>query len=466
MNKKTALASAVGAVLVAGWAAATYTTGQKLKTALLAQTEGWKSHPGQPQRAFRVTDEQYSAGLLGATRTLTLAIGCEAETTTLTWRDDIRHGPLPGFAGFGAARIDSGLVLSAEQQAQLKKLMGDAQAQLQLRTLVAYDGGYKTQLDVPTLRMKSPDGGEFEFKGVSAWVQVRPDGGARYEAAMPSYAVSAPGQGPAPGMRIAVNDAKLQGEGYAPAWWALSGKGGGTIAAMDVETVAPDGQRKPLFKLKNMQYTQDGGITAGLYQGSASLQAQGQVGSLALDAVAMKFSMKQLHAQSYVRLMSALMNTGCPAPGAAADPMAALAPMLTPLKDLLPHNPQVSLDELNVTSGGQTVKMNYQLGVRGFTAQEAQGADLMPALMRKAVLSLGVEVPVGLFPRLGEAMGQPLPPELIDQQLAKAVGQGLLVRSGDTVSAKFEWREGSALINGKPMSVPGLQAPAQAPAPR
>ncbi len=39
MNKKAALAAAVGAVLVAGWAAATYTTGQKLKTALLAQTE-------------------------------------------------------------------------------------------------------------------------------------------------------------------------------------------------------------------------------------------------------------------------------------------------------------------------------------------------------------------------------------------------------------------------------------------
>jgi UDP-N-acetylglucosamine 1-carboxyvinyltransferase len=107
MNKKTVLAAAVGAVLIAGWAGATYTTGQKLKTALLAQTEGWKSQPGQPQRAFRVTDVQYSSGLLGATRTLTLAIGCEAETTTLTWRDDIRHGPLPGFAGFGAARIEN-----------------------------------------------------------------------------------------------------------------------------------------------------------------------------------------------------------------------------------------------------------------------------------------------------------------------------------------------------------------------
>ena len=43
MNKKTALAAAVGAVLVAGWAGATYTTGQKLKAALMAQAEGWKA---------------------------------------------------------------------------------------------------------------------------------------------------------------------------------------------------------------------------------------------------------------------------------------------------------------------------------------------------------------------------------------------------------------------------------------
>ena len=39
MNKKTVLAAAVGAVLVAGWAGATYTTGQKLKTALVAQAD-------------------------------------------------------------------------------------------------------------------------------------------------------------------------------------------------------------------------------------------------------------------------------------------------------------------------------------------------------------------------------------------------------------------------------------------
>ncbi|WP_164885175.1 YdgA family protein [Rubrivivax rivuli] len=466
MNKKTVLAAALGAVVVAGWAGATYVTGQKLKTALVAQAEGWKAQPGQPQPAFRVTDVQYRAGLLGATRTLTLAIGCGAETTPLTWRDDIRHGPLPGFAGFGAARIDSSLVLSAEQQAQLKKLLGDAQTQLSLRTLVAYNGGYKTQLEVPALRIKSPEGGDFEFKGASAWVQVRADGGARYEASLPSYAVSAPGQGPAPGMRFVVTDAKLQGEGYAPMWWALSGKGSGSMAAMNFETVAADGQRKPMFTLKNMKYTQDGGIAGGLYQASGSLQAQGQIGSLPLDAVTMKFSLKQLHAQSYAALMGALMNTGCPSKDPAADPMAALQPMLAPLKELLPQNPQISMDELSVTLGGQTAKMSYQLGFNGITAAETEGAALMPALMQKMALRMGVEAPVALLPKLGEALGQPLPPELIDQQLAQAEGQGFIVRTGDSISAKFELREGAALVNGKPIAVPGLPGQGAAPAAR
>jgi hypothetical protein len=261
-------------------------------------------------------------------------------------------------------------------------------------------------------------------------------------------------------MRFVVTDAKLKGEGYAPMWWALSGKGSGSMAAMNFETVTPDGQRKPMFNLKNMQYTQDGGITGGLYQASGSLQAQGQIGSLPLDAVTMKFSMKQLHAQSYATLMGAMMNTGCPSTDAAADPMAALKPLLAPLKELLPQNPQVSLDELNITLGGQTAKMSYRLGVQGITAQETQGAALMPALMRKTVLSLGVEAPVALLPKLGEAMGQPLPPELIDQQLAQAEGQGFIVRTGDSISAKFELREGAALVNGKPIAVPGLPAPA------
>ena len=458
MNKKLAL-GAVGAALVAAWAGGTVVTAGKLQTALVAQAEGMKTPDGQAPRAFRVTEVKYERGLLRSTRTLTLAIGCEAEATTVTWRDDIRHGPLPGFAGFGAARIDSGLVLSAEQQAQLKKLLGDTQAQLSLRTLVAYDGGYKTQIDMPALRFKSPEGGEFEFKGASAWAQVRADGSARYEATLPSYAVSAPGQGPAPGMRFVMTDAKMAGEGHAPLWWVLSGKSSGSMAALNFETVAADGQRKPMFMLKNLSYTQDGGVTGGLYQASGTMQAQGQIGSLPLDAMTMKFSVKQLHAQSYAALVNAAMNTGCPTQDAAADPMAALAPMLAPLKELLPQNPQIGMDELSVTLGGQTAKMNYQLGFNGITAEEAQGAALMPVLMKKMALSMGVEAPVALLPKLGEAMGQPMPPELIDQQLAQAEGQGFIVRTGDTISARFELREGTTLLNGKPMALPGLPAP-------
>ena len=469
MNKKLALAAVVVA-LGAAWAGGTALTGSKLQTALVAQAEGLKPQPGQALRAFRVTDVAYTKGLLGATRTLTLALGCGAEPTTVTWRDDIRHGPLPGFAGFGAARIDSSLVLSAEQQAQLKKLLGDAQGaaaqtQLTLRTLVGYDGGYKTQIDVPALRLKTADGGDFEFKGSSAWVQVRADGSARYEATLPAYALSAPGQGAAPGMRFSMSDAKLQGEGHAPLWWAFSGKGSGSIAAMNFETVAADGQRKPMFTLKNMSYTQDGGVTGGLYQASGSLQAQGQLGTLPLDAVTMKFSMKQLHAESYAALIQAMMNTACPGTEANADPMAALTPLLAPLQKLLPQNPQMGMDELSLTLGGQTAKMSYLLGVNGVTAEEAQGTALMPVLMQKMVLSFGVEAPVALLPKLGEAMGQPLPPELIDQQLAQAEGQGFIVRSGDTISAKFELRNGSAALNGKAMPMPGLPGAAAPAAP-
>lgn len=464
MNKKLAVPAIGVAVLVAAWAGGSWVTGQRVQAALLAQAEGMKTPAGQAPRAFRVTEVNYERRLLGATRTLTVAFGCEAAPAVLTWRDDIRHGPLPGFAGFGAARIDSALVLSAEQREKLKSVLGDTQAQLQLRTLVAYNGSYKTQLDVPALRVKSADGSDFEMQGASAWVQVAADGSARYEASLPSYALSVPGAAQAPGVRVSLSGAKMQGEGLAPLWWAFSGKGGGSLAAMNVETVAPDGQRQPVFSLKNLSYTQDGGISAGLYQASGSLQGQGQLGSMVLDAMAMKVSMKQLHAESYAALMAAMINTACPGADAAADPMAALKPMLAPMQALLPHGPQIGMDELSFTLGGLTTKMNYQLGVNGITAEEVRSeAALMPVLMQKAVLSMGVEAPEALLAKVAEAMGRPLPPEMLEQQLAQAEAQGMLVRSGPTLSAKFEMRNGTALLNGKPMPMPGL--PGQAPAP-
>lgn len=461
MSKKIIGLGAVGALLTA-WAAGTWMSGKQVQTALVEQASAWQPKAGSPTPAFRVMKVEYDKGFLAATRTLTVALGCDSDTTTLTWRDRIQHGPLPGFAGFGAARIDSELVLSDAQRAELKELTGQEQFEAKLRTSIGFGGNSKTWLDVPAFTYQDASQMRVSFKGLSALLNLKADGSARYEYNLPEYSVNATGTGPGAGMMMRFTGLKGQGEGMAPLWWAFSGKGSGNAQGMDMQLPGPDGQVRSVFSLQDLSFTQDGKLQNGLYGATVDMKGKGMAAGKPLEAVSMQFSMKNLHAESYGRFVQNLMNTSCPAEG--ANPMEQAERMLEPLKALLPHNPSMSLDALKVTLGGKTLSLSYSLGTQGVSAEDLKAPSLMPVMMKKAQVTAGFEASIAMLVELTELVGKPVPPEVIEQGVAQAEAQGMLVRKGDAVSSSVELREGNLKVNGKAMPLPG-QAPAAPAAP-
>jgi uncharacterized protein YdgA (DUF945 family) len=456
MTKKTIAIGAVAAV-VAAWAGTTWVSGNKAQTALLEQAAAWQPKAGSPLPVVRVVKADYEKGFLSATRTLTLAMGCEGEATTVTWRDRIQHGPLPGFAGFGAARIDSELVLSDAQRAELKKLTGKDQFEATLRTVVGFGGQRKTWIEVPAFALQSEDQSRFDFKGLSALLNLDASGAARYEFSLPEYSVSTPARGPAPGMLMRVTGAQGKGEGLAPLWWAFTGKGSGSVKGMELQIAGADGQNKPIFALQDLSFTQEGSLQNGLYGASMEMKGKGTAAGKALEAMSMQFSMKNLHADSYGRFIQSAMNAGCPAVG--ANPQQQVETLFEPLKALLPHNPSLSMDALKLTLASKTLSLSYSLGTQGVSAEDLKAPSLMPVLMKKAQLKAGFEAPLALLSELADMVGKPVPPEVIEQGVAQAEAQGMLVRKGDAVSSSLEMSEGSLKVNGKVMPLPG-QPPA------
>jgi uncharacterized protein YdgA (DUF945 family) len=453
MNMRAvAIAAIVGVATV--WAGGTWVAGGKVRSALQAQAATLQPKPGVPQPLLRVVKADYDKGFMSATRTLTLAIGCDSDAPTLTWRDRIQHGPLPGFAGLGAARIDSELVLTDAQRAELKKLTGQDKFQATLRTVVGLGGDSKTWVDVPAFSLQGPDQARIDFKGLSALLALDAQGGARYELSLPAYSVSTPASGPAPGILMRVTGGKFKGEGLAPLWWAFSGKGSGSLQVMELQFASADSQARPAFALQDLSYTQDGSLSNGLYSASMDLKAKGTAAGKALEAVSMRFSMKNLHADSYAGFIRAAMNASCPAEG--ADPQQEALRVLEPLKALLPHNPSISLDALKVTLGGQTLSLSYGLGIQGVSAEDLKAPSLMPVLLKKTQLKAGFEVPMAMLAELAALSGKPVPPEVIDKGVEQAQAQGVLVRTGDVLSANIEMGGGSLKVNGKAMPLPGL----------
>ena len=461
MNKQVVITAAAIAAIAGAWGGSTAYLGQQVQQRLDAQVQAWNSAPEQRPRVVRITDVKYERGWLGATRVVNVAIGCGENAATLSWQDDIRHGPLPGFAGFGAARIDSKLRLTEAQKEHWRALTGEAQPQLALRTWVSLAGAATMSLDMPVLQLRTADGGLLKMEQASAQLKLDRQGRAQYSASIPAYTFNGPmTEGPGT-VRMRAQNLRWDGEGLAPLWWVFSGKGEGRIGRLEVATEQPGEPEKPILLLEDLAYTQEGAMTDGLYGARFALGGKGQIGGMALDTISMKLRMERLHGESYARFVQSIYSAECPAGN--ADPQAQAKEWMAGVAALLPHNPSFALEELQFSAAGQRAKLAYSGTVQGVTEADLSGPNPVLAVMKKVALNAEFEVALPMISQLANALDRPLPPDVLEQSIAQAVGKGLLVRQADRVIAKVEWKNGGALLNGKPMPLPGAPAPAPAP---
>jgi uncharacterized protein YdgA (DUF945 family) len=112
---------------------------------------------------------------------------------------------------------------------------------------------------------------------------------------------------------------------------------------------------------------------------------------------------------------------------------------------------------LSVKLEGQKALLSYAVGTQGMTADDIK-SGINPALMTKVKLNAMVETTTGFLQAVAKLANQPH--QMVDGMVAQGVERGFLKQEGETIRAVFALDKGEALLNGKPIPLPGLTPPA------
>jgi uncharacterized protein YdgA (DUF945 family) len=468
MNRTVIAAAAavvlLGVALVGGAAV----TGTQAKKRLQAAPQAWQAQ----WPMLKVVDQHYQRGLFSSTHDVTLQFGCDSGAAaggkgplTLTLRQRVQHGPLPGFRGVGAAVVDTELVLPDALQKALAGLTGN-QPPLRMHSVVGLGGTTDTQLVVPAMKSAAADEQQFSFEGLNG--ELHDDGTTlRYDVAMPALSVKSHDARMA--MQMTLRGARVHGEigGRGSLLWTRPGQAHGELAQLEMQMSAGPGApaMPPMkFALRQVQITSANTLDKELLNAVARLSAQGEFNDVKLDRIEMQASFKRLHAPSYEHLVQRVMDTGATACDMkqAVSPQVMLAQLQQDLVALLPYNPEYTLDKLAVETGGRRAELSYAVGVEGVTAEDT-ALPLQALFIGKGHVRAEAQLPMAwveqAVARFGGA-GQADPAaqaEMVNVMLAKLTNDGFIVREGEMLRTRLSFEKGQMLVNGKPLARPPMQ---------
>ena len=466
--KKAAVAAAVVVLAGGAWLGATAYTGHRIAVAYDARVAKLE----QQFPFLRVVDRQTDKGLLSATYSGKVQVGCLPDAAggdkagkplVIGFRDQVRHGPLPGFTGFGAAVIDSQITLPDEAPEPLRKYVAGMTPQ-DIRTTVGYGGDYQTALRLPPGDFALP-AGQLRWPEVRATGSGKLDGSASsFDGRLPEIAFRSTDKAGAQALDLKLVNLRWQGanQGVGSIWLrpgtssmeierieVLGDTGGKAISAQigKIKYLTEVGADKDLLKIKAT-------ITA-----DATLQFGADAKPFQLDNFEFQETINRLHGPTLQKVLDASMAdlSTCGTAGAPATDAAARAQeMLRLLAELLPYEPEMSVDKLAVSYEGQRGEISYAVSAPGLTARdtEARGA-LQQQLQQKLVLRADAKVPVAWVEQLGTLGGDPAgAAQRVAQantMLDLAIGKGFVVRDGDHLTGKLRMERGAILVNDKPL---------------
>lgn len=400
-----------------------------------------------------------------------LGLGTSDAPFTVEFTDHVRHGPLPGLRGFGAASIDTTIVLPPSAPAGLRAYVEGLERGA-IRTAVSYGGGYNTALRLPA----GEAAGSF---GKLGWAKVTldasgdPDGSSamRVNATLPEVTLQGTGDYRA---NAKLSNLRMSSETHGAGGSLWMRPGTSAIDIDDVELGAQLGDSTMTAQLKRMKYKSELTREQELLGGTATISADAvlQFGSdgkpLVFDQIEVLESFKRLHAPTPERLAAASSAglPGCQAGQAAQDAadddetaksarlQAQTQDLLLQLLQLLPHSPEFALDKFAFGYEGQRGELSYSVGIRDFVlGKDETLASAQPRLIKAAKVQASLKLPAAWIDKFAEGAGQAAGANDRAAQaqgmLDLAIGKGLVVRTGDVIAADFVFEHGAVTVNGK-----------------
>jgi uncharacterized protein YdgA (DUF945 family) len=477
------LALGIVVVLAATYGAATFYFSSQAK----ASAAEWSQKLAQRVPALRVANEEYRRGFLKSTHEITFEFpqlpvaGAKAPSVTL--RNVIEHGPLPGFSAPGLARIEHSLVFDETIAKELSAAFGD-QAPIKATTLIDFSGGGSTELKGGAATYKSGDF-SLSWQGLAGTVRFAKDV-ASYSAEIAAPGLTLSGKesfnGSLKALTLKTDQAKLANTETLYL---------GTFS-MGVESVAVAKDGKPVFELKNLSLNSEASSKDNEF---VDVTARALVAEFRGDAFSgskaeYAFSARHLHAQSLDQIAKAMRAANqqmqnvraAPLAEAEAARAAALGVVMTHGMALLQREPVIAIERIGFVSKEGETKISGSARLAGVTAADSQSplnliakvqAEASIAVPEAIVASAMADTRLKAMKAPGRETGAEESAQLaaqakleFDQQLAQFVQLGFVKRDNGILSAKIVFKGGELTINDKPfdpMAAASLQPDKIAP---
>ncbi|MFN3987692.1 MAG: YdgA family protein [Rhodocyclaceae bacterium] len=424
---------------------------------------------GAPNVAL--VERSYERGVFSATETVTIEYGRDTmnamaaafgldespEPLRLVLRTHFKHGPLPGFSGFGAAVGDSELVLDEAQRKALAPLFGD-QAPLAARTRYGLNGG-EMVLTSPAFEGVIGEAGSDDATKLSS------DGlrlAMRFGSGLAHYSVDlevarfvvedADGA-----MRITGLTAKGDQERLfedEPLFYLGSGRIG--LAGLEFDApIGPDGRTS--VSLGGLEYREDARVQDGFIDLDVRLGARSlKVGEHDWGPVQLDQRYAHLEARTMATLYRAFNQVAANPLGAMqaaeGDFSALLVPLAEPLATLLANAPEYFLDRLEFAGPHGKARLALKVGMPGVTPEDVGNPF---GLLTKLVIDGEAEFPEALVlaSMLEDDAGdeeRAFAQAMLDASLEPLVDEGYVSRASGRLNTRLQFENGELLLNGKP----------------
>jgi uncharacterized protein YdgA (DUF945 family) len=363
-----------------------------------------------------------------------------------TVRNEILHGPVLGFSGFGIARVNSHLVLSEETHKKIAEIFGPKDP-LEISTRIGFFGGGTTTFKSEGRTIKPKD-----KKAEISWDTFKlaigySSNADRYDidGKLPKVEV----KGLEDKSQFLMTDMTMDGDSKRVHGDLYDGDI--TFAVAKVAVVGKDSAE---FELQDLSLVENIG-TKGDFTGVSAKLGSGQVKSkdltklgIELKEIHYDIGVRRLHAPTLEKIIAGMKEMyGKPLTNVAEMNKVMFAPLKESGAELLKYDPEFVIDRIGFATADGDGYIKGLVTLKGATAEDFATGSM--GLIGKIHADITVDVSekmIQKFPNGSTAGGA-------------AVDSGYAKREGGRLICKIVFVDGKLTVNGKPQAIPGLGGP-------
>lgn len=403
-----------------------------------------------------IAERRYTAGWFSSEQEVTFEVtgprvraieAPDAAPPRFTVRNEILHGPVLGFSGFGIARVNSRILPGDALRQKMMATLGTDEP-LRVSTRIGFFGGRTTTLTSEPRKVKLKRGAtELSWDDLSVSVSYSRDlDSLEIEGDWPRVALRSLAGGPE-GLEIEGISMEGASERIAGDLYDSDFK----LHIANAKLVDAAGKSLEAADIRYEIDTEVDGdfVSIALRVGGGAAKGKDlEMFGGELEEVHYDFTLRRLNAKTLAGLMTAIKESYSkpPVPGVSAE-ISAYGPIKQRVMDLFEHDPELAIDRIGLATKDGEAYLQGVLRTRGVTEQDLEVGGL--GLLAKVEGDFKFQAAQALVDSIEGGA----------DWANQVVEQGLLIRQGEKLVSHIEYVAGDLKVNGKLQAIPGLGAP-------